>query len=145
MAEPLRQVPAEQMPEAVTDPKDQSTGQLVRSISTDLGTLVKKEIELARQEIVEAVTARLVAAGTIAGAGVFGLFVLAFLALAAATALDAVVPVWASRLIVAGAFLVVAVAAIAFGVARVRKTPVAPETKRTVREDVEWAKAQLKP
>ncbi len=125
------------------DPNEQSMPELVRSITTDVTELVKKEVELARIEIVEAVNARLKAAGAIAFAAVLGLFVLAFLGLAAANALDRVIEPWAARLVVAGGFLVVAVVAVVFAL-RLVKSPVAPETKRTLREDAEWAKAQTK-
>ena len=125
------------------DPNDQSMPDLVRSITTDVADLVKKEVELARIEIVEAVNARLKAAGAIAFAALLALFVLAFVGLAASTALDKVLEPWASRLVVAGGFLVVAVVAVLFAM-RVLKSPVAPETKRTLREDAEWAKAQTK-
>jgi apolipoprotein N-acyltransferase len=119
--------------------------ELVRSIATDTSTLLRKEMELARQEIVEAVTARLKAAGSMAAIGVLGMFMLIFLALAAAAALDLVLPGWASRLIVAGAFLLLAVPVALFGLRRLRRPPLAPEeTKRTVKEDVQWAKQQLK-
>ena len=44
-----------------------------------------------------------------------------------------------------GAFLVLAGGAALIGLAKMKKPPIAPEeTKRTVKEDVEWAKAQLK-
>ena len=126
-------------------PQDQSTLQLIRSIAGDTSTLVRKEVELAKQEITEAITARLKAVAAMAVAGVLGLFVLGFLGAAAAKALDDVVAPWLSRLIVAGGFLLLAGIGAMFGMRRVKKPPLAPEeTKRTVKEDVEWAKAQLK-
>ncbi|HEX8099957.1 MAG TPA: phage holin family protein [Actinomycetota bacterium] len=126
------------------EPADQSIPELVKTISTDVATLVRQEAELARVEIVDAVNARLKAAGAVAFGGLLALFVLAFVGLAASTALDNLLPAWASRLVVAGGFLVVALAAVAFARSKL-KTPVAPETKKTLREDVEWAKAQTKP
>jgi hypothetical protein len=123
----------------------QSTPDLLRSIATDTSALLRKEMELAKQEIVEGVTARLKAAGAMAAAGLLAMFILVFAALAAATALDLVLPGWASRLIVAGGFLLLAAPAALFGVRRLKSPPISPEeTKRTVREDVEWAKQQLK-
>lgn len=131
--------------EVDVDARDQSTLELIRSITTDSATLVRKEIELGRQEIVEAVTARLKAAGAVAVAGILGLMALVFLGLTAATALDNVMEPWASRLLVAGGFIILTLAALAFGAMRAKRPAMAPEeTKRTVKEDVEWAKAQLK-
>lgn len=129
----------------VTDLRDRSLLELVRSIATDSSTLVRKEMELARLEIVEAVSARIKAALAAATAGVLALMALVFFALAAAAALDNVMRPWASRLVVAGAFSVLAIGALAFGALRAKRPPLAPEeTKRTVKEDVEWARAQLK-
>jgi uncharacterized membrane protein YqgA involved in biofilm formation len=132
-------------PEAPKTPDQQSTIQLVRSIATDTSTLVRKEVELARQELTGAVMARAVGAGALVVAGLFGLLLVIFLALAAAEALDLVFAPWLSRLIVAGGFLLLAGMAALFGLRKMKKPSFAPEeTKRTVKEDVEWAKAQLK-
>jgi hypothetical protein len=123
----------------------QSTAELVKSIAADTSTLVKKEIELAREELKEAAIARLKGGAFMAAAGVVALLMLVFVALAAAVALDAVLPGWASRLIVAGGLLAVAGIIAALGLRRMKRPSFAPEeTKRTVKEDVEWAKRQLK-
>jgi hypothetical protein len=126
-------------------PGDQSTLQLVRSIATDTGTLVRKEVELAKQEIMEGVTARLKAAGALGAAGAFGFLGLLFGCVAAVAGLSLVVSPWLAALIVMGSlFMIAGVAALA-GLARMKKPSMAPtETVRTVKEDVEWAKAQLK-
>jgi hypothetical protein len=91
------------------------------------------------------VVARLKGAAAFAAAGILGLLALAFMGAAAAAALDLVLAAWASRLIVAGGFLLLALGGAMFGLRRMKAPPMAPtETKRTVKEDVEWAKAQLK-
>src|ERR671931_190882 len=111
--------------------------ELVKDIAADSSTLIRKEIELAKQELLEAITARLMAAGAMAAAGVFGLFLLGFLALAAAAALDIVFPAWLAALIVAGGFAVIAGPAFLFGVRKMKAPPLAPEeTVRTVKEDL---------
>jgi len=126
--------------------KERSTLELVQSIAQDSGSLVRKEIELAKQEILEAVTARAKAAAGFAVAGVFGFVGFLFAAAAGAWALSLVLPLWASWLIVAGAFLLLAGGAAMFAMTRLKVPPMAPEeTKRTVKEDVEWARAQLRP
>jgi len=130
-------------PLAGKDPR--STIQLVKDIAADTSSLVRKEVELAKQELLEAITARLKAAGAMAAAGVFGLFMVGFLSLAAAAALDIIFPAWLAALIVAGGFAVIAGPAVLFGLRRMKTPPLAPEeTVRTVKEDVEWARAQLK-
>lgn len=121
-----------------------STPTLVRSIANDSATLVRKEVELARQEMVEALIARVKAAAALIAAAVVGLIAIVFGGTAAASALDSVVAPWASRLIVAGGFLLIATLAVVVGVAK-KAPPLVPEkTVETVKEDVEWAKTQLK-
>ncbi len=144
MAEPMtNEVPRTETPSV--SPDQQSMIGLVRAIATDTSTLVRKEVELARQELMAAIMSRLMGAGAFAAAAVFGMLLVIFLALAAATALDLVFAPWLSRLIVAGAFFLMAAGAALFGLRRMKKPSLAPEeTKRTVKEDVEWAKAQLK-
>jgi hypothetical protein len=125
--------------------RERSTVDLVRSIAGDTSTLVKKQVELAKQEVVEGIGAKVKGAAAMAIAGVLGLFVIGFLGLAAAHALDLVMEPWASRLIVAGGLLLVAAIAGLVGLRVMKKRSIAPEeTKRTVKEDVEWARAQLK-
>src|SRR6266511_5110652 len=102
-------------------PDQQSTIGLVRAIATDTSTLVRKEVELARQELMAAVISRLVGAAAFGAAAVFGLLLVIFLALAAAAALDLIFVPWLSRLIVAGAFLLMAAGAALFAIRRLRK------------------------
>jgi hypothetical protein len=117
---------------------------ILKSIVEDVGMLVRMELRLAQQEIVAALVARGVGVGALAAAGVMALIGVIFLALAAAAALDLVMPGWASRLVIALAFLAVAGAGALFARGRIKAVPMVPEeTKRTIKEDVEWAKAQL--
>jgi YihY family inner membrane protein len=127
------------------DPRELSTVQLVGRVAGDVGTLVRKEVELARQEVTEGITARIVGAAAFAGAAVMGLFLLGFLAAAGAAALALVLPTWAALLIVAGVFFLLTLAAALVGRARLKSPSIAPErAKENIREDVEWAKAQLR-
>jgi len=118
---------------------------LVRSIAADTGELVRKEVELAKAELTEAVLSRLKAAIALAVAGIMALMGAVFAALAVAAAVALVLPAWASALIVAGGFLLVATVAGLVGMRRMRRPSLAPErTKRSIKEDVAWARAQLK-
>jgi YihY family inner membrane protein len=130
---------------AIGDPRALSTIQLVGRVAGDAGALVRKELELARQEVTEGVTARLKGAAAFGAAAVMGLFLVGFLAAAGAAALALVLPSWAALLIVAGVFLVAAVVAALIGRARMKSPPIAPEkAKANLKEDVEWARAQLR-
>jgi len=136
---------AQAPPPPVDVPRRRSTVELIRTIGVDLSTLAKKEVELARQEVMEGVMARAMAAGAFIAAAVLALFVVGFLGLAAAEALDGLLRPWASRLVVAVCFLLLAGIAVLFGKQRAKRPSLTPEeTKRTVKEDVAWAKRQLK-
>ena len=124
---------------------ERSTVQLLRDIGDNTGTLVKKELELFKIELLDAVSARIKAAAAIAVAGVLGLFVIGFLGMAGAAALATQMAAWAAYLIVAGAFMLLAFAGLLFAKRRMKVPSMKPEaTVKTVKEDVAWAKAQLK-
>lgn len=118
--------------------------ELVRAISSDLSLLVRQQRDLAKQELKDIAGAKAQGAGFLAAAAVLGLFVIGFLGLAAAEGLDAALPRWVSFLIVGVVFLLLAAIAAMVG-RRALGSSVNPErTKQTVKEDVEWAKQQLK-
>ena len=120
------------------------TGSLLGSIANDLSTLITKQVELAKQELGEMVSARAQGAGGFAVAAVLALFVIGFLGLTIAEALDLVMPRWAAMLTVTGLFLLLAAIAIVAARARLRSAPTAPElTRASLKEDVEWAKRRL--
>ena len=121
------------------------TGDLLRSIATDLSMLVSKQIELAKQEFAAMMSARAKAAGVFAAAAVLGLFVIGFLGLAGAEALDLVLPRWAAMLLVAAAFLLIAVIAILAARRWLRTSSSKPAlTQESLKEDVAWAKQQIR-
>jgi YihY family inner membrane protein len=135
-------------PGAVSAPSangGKGTGPLLRSIAADLSTLVSKQIELAKQEIGEMVGTRAKAVGVFAAAAVLGLFVVGFLGMAGAEALDLVLPRWAAMLITAAVFAVLAAVAIVLARGWLRSSASKPElTQESLKEDVRWAKQQLK-
>jgi len=80
-----------------------------------------------------------------AAVAVVALFVVGFLGAALAAGLAEAMATWLALLIVAGVFLVLGGVAAAFGVTRLKRPPLKPErTKETIKEDVEWARAQLR-
>lgn len=141
--DPVRPVTTLDGTDGASDPRQ--TTDILRSILTETQTLIRKEAELARIELVEAMSARLKAFAAAATGGLLALFAIGFLALALAHALDNVMTTWASRLVVGVLFLAITGAAFAFAKQRMQEPPLSPEeTKRTVKEDVEWARAQLR-
>jgi hypothetical protein len=124
------------------DPR--STAEVLRSLVANVQALVKKEIELAKLEITEIVTARLTAVGMFVGAAVLGLFILAFVGVTGAKALSLVLPEWAAWLIVTGIYTLLAAILGFIGVRKLQSPPNVPErTKRNYEETVEWAKDRV--
>ena len=118
---------------------------LLRAIATDASTLVRKEIELARQELAEGVRARAVGLALFGAAAVAGLFLVLFLGLAGAAALALVLPAWAAYALVAATFAVLAAGTALVGRRALRRTPLAARrTRRTIEEDVRWVRDRLR-
>jgi membrane protein len=139
--------PPEALPPAapVSTNGGRGTGPLLRSIAADISTLVSKQIELAKQEIGEMVGTRAKALSVFGAAAVLGLFVIGFLGMAGAEALDLVLPRWAAMLIMAAVFGVLAAVAIVLARSWLRSSAAKPElTQESLKEDVRWAKQQLK-
>lgn len=125
--------------------RDRSTPEIVRSIASDTASLVRAEADLAKHEIVEAISARIKAIGALAVAGGLAFLGLAFGLAAVAQALALTVAVWIANLIVAVGVLFIAGIAAMIGARKSKRPPLAPrETVRTVKEEVEWAKDLLK-
>ena len=117
----------------------------MRAIAQDSSTLLRKELELARLEIKEAAMARAMGAAAFGAAAFMGVLALIFLSVTAAVGLDILLPKWLAWLIVGGAYLLLAGVAALVGRRKMKRPSMKPEeTVRTVKEDVEWAKAQLK-
>jgi MFS family permease len=127
-----------------TDLRERPMGDLLKQLADDTGTLVRKEIELAKAELREKGRQAGKGAGMFGGAGVSGLLALGALTAAAILALDLAVASWLAALIVAVVWAAVAGALALAGKKKVAEaTPPVPEqTIETVKEDVEWAKTQ---
>jgi protein-S-isoprenylcysteine O-methyltransferase Ste14 len=119
-------------------------GAVIASAVDGARTLVRKQVELARIEMTEAVSVRAKGAGMMAAAAVLGLFALGFAAASGSAALDLVLPSWAAHLIVAGVLVAIAGALILAGRRAIRTAPTTPErTQETLKEDARWARQQL--
>lgn len=125
----------------VDDPR--SLPQLIGDMTSEMGMLVRKELELAKVETKEEVSRATKAGALFGGVAVAGHMALLFLSLAAAWGLAAVMPRGLAFLIVG--LVYGCVAAVGFVQARSRMreiNPVPEQTVETLKEDVEWAKAQ---
>jgi protein-S-isoprenylcysteine O-methyltransferase Ste14 len=131
----------EQRPTA-TDQR--STLQILGQVADDVGTLVRKEIQLARQEITEGAIAKAKGGAAFAVAAVLGLFFLGFVAAAGAAKLAQWMEAWQAILIVAGVFLMMAVVAALVGMVKMRTSMAPDKARQAIKEDLQWARAQLR-
>jgi hypothetical protein len=131
----------------MVDTRDErSLGQLFGDLSRQLGTLVRKEIELARTEMTTRATAvsRDAAMVGIGGAALYAAFLAAMFAVVLLL-IDAGLTPWVSALLVALVVGIVGGALVARGRTGLVQTDVAPQqTIETLKEDAQWAKERIK-
>ena len=126
--------------------RERPTAELVRELSDQTTTLIRKEIELAKVEL-DGKRRRLTAgAGMFGGAGLFGLFAFGALTACLILALATVLSAWLAALIVAAVYGAIAgVLALRGKQQFARATPPVPEQAvETTKEDLEWMKARAK-
>jgi uncharacterized membrane protein YqjE len=133
--------PAEAVPPAPAE--DRSLGDIVSDVASDLSTLVKQEIELARTELKQEAAKAGKGAGLLGGAGVAGHLLLISLTITIALLLDNWMPVEVAFLITTLVWAVVAAVLAMAGRSALRRTrPQLPETQQTLKEDAQWARAR---
>lgn len=119
---------------------EQSLGELVASATSNLSSLMRQEVELAKVEIKRDVTAAVKGAGMLGGAGVAGLYALGFLSVGLAYALGELVPLGAGFAVVGGLYLLVAAVLGLKGRSSVAEVGPPEKTIATVKDDLAWAK-----
>lgn len=126
-----------------TGSDQRSLGDIVSSVTQDISTLIRQEMDLAKTELKEEVTKAGKGAGLLGGAGLAGYFVLLFVSLTALFALDEGLPLWVSALIVTAVWAVVAAVLALTGRKAIQESnPQLPKTQQTLKEDAQWATAQ---
>jgi hypothetical protein len=117
-----------------------STGQLMKEISEDFSTLFRKEVELVKAEVGQSISTKVKGAVIIAIGGTMAFFGLIFMLLAIRDGFDNILWTWLADLATAGVLLFLGFIA-ALIAKRKLTTPISTElTKKTIKEDVEWAK-----
>ena len=109
------------MTATVRPASDPSLGDLVSSVTTNVSSLVRLEIELAKSEVQQQVKQGAVGGGLAVVALFLVLLATVLLSIAAALGLAVVLPAWAAFLIVAGVYLLVAVILLLLGVRRFKR------------------------
>jgi uncharacterized membrane protein YqjE len=127
-----------------TEMRDQPVGDLMKQLSDQTTTLVRKEVELAKAELAVKGKKAGIGAGMFGGAGLFGFFAFAGLTATFILALATAVAPWLAALIVTAVYGAVAGVLALQGKNKVQEaTPPVPEqTVDSVKEDVQWAKTR---
>lgn len=128
-------------PSPVGPGQDRSIGELLSEVTSDVQTLFRQEVELAKAEVRQEATKAGKAAGMYGGAGFAGYMLLLFLSLAAVLGLSNVIDGGWSSLIVAAVWAVVA--AVLYQRGRTQMRDVSPKPEQTVesmKENAEWAR-----
>jgi len=130
----------------VNELRSHSTGELVKQLSEQTTTLVRKELELAKAELSEKGKVAGQGAGMFGGAAVAGLLALGTLTAMILAVLDKAMDLWVAALIATALYGAIAAVLAMSGKDRIKQaTPPAPEqTVETVKEDVQWAKSQAR-
>lgn len=126
--------------------RERPTGDLVRDLSTQVSTLVRQELELAKVELSAKGKEAGLGVGLLGGAGVLALFGVGCITAAAILALDTTMDGWPAALIVAAAWFAIAGVLALIGRSHARRgMPPAPEqTVESVKEDVAWTKGRAR-
>jgi hypothetical protein len=126
--------------------RGQPIGELLKQLSEQTATLVRQELDLARAEMRQKGKRAGVGLGLIGGGGVLALAAVgaftATLIMLLATWMDA----WLAGLIVTAAYATAAAVLTLQGKEKVGEAtpPVPEETVENVKEDVQWAKSQIR-
>jgi uncharacterized membrane protein YqjE len=137
---------ASQIPGDTDDLRDRSLGELLKQLSEQTTRLVHQELELAKAELQQKGRQAGAGAGMFGGAGAVGLAALGALTACFILAFDLVMPAWLAALIVAVVYGIIAFVLVKQGQAKLKQAtpPVPTQTIETVKEDVEWARTQMR-
>jgi len=117
-----------------------SLGDLFSSVTEDISTLFRQEVELAKAELSESAKKAGKSAGMLGGSGVAALYVLLFLSIAAWWGLGYLVGNAWSALIVAGVYAIVAFVLYRSGRTQLKTVKGAPQTVETLKNIPETLK-----
>ena len=117
-------------------------GELVAGMTADVGTLVRKELELAKAEVREEARTSGKAVGLFGAAGIAAHLALLFVSFALAWGLAEVLPTGFAFLLVGLLYAAVAAFLAVQAKSRMREVRPPENTIETVKEDVVWARAR---
>jgi uncharacterized membrane protein YqjE len=121
---------------------DKSLGELVGEMTESVSSIFRKEIELAKVELKDEITSAGKGAGMLGGAALAGWLTLIFLSFALAWLLDEVMHTALAFFVVAVLYGIAAAVLAQNGRRRLTEVEPIPETRASIKEDVEWAREQ---
>lgn len=128
------------------DLRDRPVGELMKELSDQTATLVRKEIELAKAELSVKGKRAGIGAGMFGGAGMLGFYGFGALTATVILALTTAVTAWLAALIVTVVYAAIAGVLALQGKNKVQEaTPPVPERAvDSTKEDVSWVKTRAK-
>lgn len=125
--------------------KERPLKDVVQGIIGNVQDIIRSEVRLAKAELADQAT-KARSALTVMGAGALaGVLSIGLLLATCVLALATVLPAWLAALIVGGATGIVAAILTSIGISRLRTVHPTPEKAiHTVKENVRWAKEQIK-
>jgi hypothetical protein len=127
------------------EPSDRSIKEIIDALRPQLQELVDKQVELARTELAPVGRQAGIAAGLLMTGAVFMLVFLIFLSLTGVYALNLLLPLWASALIVSGILLLIGGIMAGMGAGMLRRLDPKPHrTIRALQQNVNWLKGQFR-
>ena len=121
---------------------DRSLGELLSEMTGDLSTLMRKEVELAKIEVKEEASRAGKAGGMLGAGAVAAHFALLFASFALAWLLDEVMHPALAFLVVGVLYAIAAAILLSRGREQIKQVQAPKQTIETLKEDVEWARAQ---
>jgi len=130
------------VPHTDLEPKrpDATLGELVSEMTTEVSTLLRKEVQLAKVEAKEEAGRAARAGGMFAGGAVAAVLALMLVSFAVAWWLDEVMDRGLAFVLVAVVWGIVAAVLVTVGRKQLRAVQPLPQTMDTLKEDVAWAK-----
>jgi membrane protein len=125
--------------------RQRPAAELMRDLSTQVSTLVRQELELAKVELTAKGKQASIGAGMFGGAGLFALYGVGAIVAAAILGLAAAVAPWLAAIIVAVVLFAVAGVLALMGKSRAKRAvpPVPEQTVETIKEDVRFTKQHV--
>jgi uncharacterized membrane protein YqjE len=126
--------------------RDQSIGELLKQLSEQTATLVRQELDLARAEMQQKGKRAGVGIGMIGAGGVLALAAVGALTATLILVLAQWMDAWIAALIVTLVYAAGAAVLALQGKEKVGEanSPIPEQTIETIKEDVQWAKSQVK-